>query len=75
MGTDRRTFILVAYYLRSPKRYILQVVNSTGNLRSVLGTQLDHIILLTSYNSHDRDASKNIMCYNNHVCVSCVYGI
>jgi hypothetical protein len=64
-----------AYYLRPPKRYISQVVNSTGNSRPVLGTQLDHIILLTCYNSQDRVASINIMCYNNHVCINCVYGI
>jgi hypothetical protein len=66
---------MTAYYLRPPKKYIYQVVNLTGNLRPVLGTQLDHIILFTCYNSHDRDASINIMCYNNHVCINCVYGI
>jgi hypothetical protein len=67
--------VWAAYYSRPPKKYIFQVVNSTGNLRPILGTQLDHIIFLTRYNSHDRDASINIMCYNNHVSINCVYGI
>jgi hypothetical protein len=44
-------------------------------LHPVLGTQLDHNILFIYYNSHDQDASINIMCHNNYVCVNCVCGI
>jgi hypothetical protein len=38
--------IMDACYLHPKKRYIFQLVNLTGNLRFVLGTQVGYIIVI-----------------------------
>ena len=47
IGTSIRPhIILAACYLRPNKRYIFQVINLTGNLRPILGTQVGYIIII-----------------------------
>lgn len=48
---------MAAYYLRPEKKYKFQVVNLTGDLRPVLGTKRDYLILCLPENSYSHVAS------------------